>query len=309
MTRMPYWFRTLARARASRIVLGCVLLLLVPASAPTNGQTAALTLTRDQMRDFLATAKILKGKQTPRGVTRPSRVTLSDGTLTHDAAFSSVDERKSIERFASGRVELDFVDSYKYTLAAYRVAELVGLDHMMPVHVEREWLGDKGALSWWIDAVMDEGDRLKKKIQPPRPEEWNQQMYRMRVFAQLVADSDRNLGNLLIDAEWKAWMIDFTRAFRRSKTVLAPGDLTKCDRSLLQKLRTLTAEQVAAATKPYVGPPEIAALMARRDQIVGIFDRLIAETANRKCCTDPLSCQTGLSTDLVQAADVRVIQR
>ena len=61
------------------------------------------------------------------------------------------------------------------------------------------------------------------------------------------------------------------------KTVLAAADLTKCDREVLQKLRTLTAEQVAAATKPYVGPLEIAALMARREQIVGIFDRLITE--------------------------------
>jgi hypothetical protein len=161
--------------------------------------------------------------------------------------------------------------------AAYRVAELVGLDQMMPVHVEREWRGEKGALSWWIDAVMDERDRLEKKVQPPRPGEWNQQMYRMRVFAQLVADSDRNLGNVLIDADWKAWMIDFTRAFRRSRTVLAPANLTKCDRSLLQKIRTLTAGQVAAATTPYVGPAEIDALMARRDQIVAIFDKLIAE--------------------------------
>ena len=260
-----------------RRVLVLVLLLLVPVSAPTNGQTTAVTLTREQMRDFLTNATILKGKQTPRGVTRPMRVTLSDGTLTHDAAFSSVDERKSIERFASGKVELDFVDSYKSTLAAYRVAELVGLDHMMPVHVEREWRGDKGSLSWWIDAVMDEGDRRKKKVQPPRSEEWNQQMYRMRVFAQLVADSDRNLGNVLIDADWKTWMIDFTRAFRRSKTVLAPADLARCDRSVLQRIRALTAEQVAAATKPYVGPIEIDALMARRDQIVGIFDKLIAE--------------------------------
>jgi hypothetical protein len=274
---MPRRFRPFRVGRASRIALGCVLLLVMPAPASADAQTAAVTLTREQMRDFLATAKILKGTQTPRGITRPMRVTLSDGTLTHDAAFSPVDERRSIERFPSGRVEFDFVDSYKYTLAAYRLAELVGLDHMMPVHVEREWRGHKGALSWWIDAVMDEGDRLKKKMHPPRPDEWNQQVYRMRVFAQLVADTDRNLGNLLIDAEWKAWMIDFTRAFRKSKTVLAPADLTKCDREVLQKLRTLTTEQVAAATKPYVGPLEIAALMGRRDQIVGIFDRLITE--------------------------------
>ncbi len=248
MTSTSRGVRTCARALASHIVLGCVWLLLVPASAPTNGQTMAETLTREQMRAFLASAKILKGKRTPRGVTAPSRVTLSDGTLTHDAAFSSVDEHRSIERFASGKVERDFVDSYKYTLAAYRVAELVALDQMMPVHVE-----------------------------PPHPQEWNLQMYRMLVFAQLVADSDRNLGNVLIDAQWKAWMIDFTRAFRRNRTVLAPAELTKCDRGLLEKIRLLTAEQVAAATKPYVGPPEIDALMARRDQIVGIFDKLIAE--------------------------------
>jgi hypothetical protein len=100
------------------------------------------------------------------------RVTLSDGILTHDAAFSSVDERKPVERFESGKVELDFVDSYKYTLPAYRVEELVRLDHMMPLHVEREWRSQKGALSWWIDAVMDEGDRRKKKILPPRPQDW-----------------------------------------------------------------------------------------------------------------------------------------
>src|SRR5688500_17082032 len=56
-----------------------------------------------------------EGHTDPRGVTRPMRVTLSDGTLTHDAAFSSVDERRSIERFPSGRVEFDFVDSYTYT--------------------------------------------------------------------------------------------------------------------------------------------------------------------------------------------------
>jgi hypothetical protein len=74
-------------------------------------------------------------------------------------------------------------------------------------------------------------------VQPPRPEDWNEQMYRMRVSAQLVADSDRNVGNVLIDAEWKAWMIDFTRAFRRSKTVLTPVDLTKWDRGLVQKIR------------------------------------------------------------------------
>jgi hypothetical protein len=246
-----------------------------PAPAPA-GQTAAPVLSREQIREFLKTAKIIKGKDTVKGVTRPMRVTLSDGTLTHDAAFSTVDEHKNVERFEGGRAELDFVDSYKFTLAAYKVAELVGLDHMMPVHVEREWRGQKGALAWWVEAKMDEGERLKSKVPVPNPAAWNEQMYRMRVFMQLVADTDRNVGNILIDADWKLWMIDFTRAFRRNKSVLSDKDLKKCDRELLAKLRALTAEQVAAATNPYLTNAEIVPLLSRRDQIVKLFDALAA---------------------------------
>ncbi len=256
-----------------------MLVLLLPVVVGADDrQTVAPSLTREQMAEFLATATILKGKDTPRGVTRPVRVTLSDGTLTHDALFSTVDERKAVERFAGGRVELDFVDSYKYTLAAYNIAELLDLDEMMPVHVEREWRGKKGALAWWVDDVMmEEGERLKKKVPVPNPKAWNQQMYRMRVFTQLVADTDRNVGNILIDANWKLWMIDFTRAFRRNKTLPSAGDLTQCDRGLLERLRSLTAEQVAATTRPYLTGAEIEPLMARRDQIVRLFEKLIAE--------------------------------
>jgi hypothetical protein len=271
--------------RGAVATLGLLLALLATpahggqaAAAPTApvGQTTAPALSREQIRQFLETATIIKGKDTVKGVTRPMRVTLTDGTLTHDAAFSAVHEHKNVERFEGGRVELDFVDSYKFTLAAYKVAELVGLDHMMPVHVEREWRGQKGALAWWVDAKMDEGERLKSKVQVPNPAAWNEQMYRMRVFTQLVADTDRNMGNILIDADWKLWMIDFTRAFRRNKSVLSDKDLKKCDRELLAKLRALTAEQVAMATKPYLTNAEIVPLLARRDQIVKLFDALAA---------------------------------
>jgi hypothetical protein len=264
--------------RSTRVALAiCALLLAAPPAPALRGQGAASSLTRDQIRDFLQHARIVKSKAIPIGVTRPVRLTLSDGTITHDAAFSAVDEHRSVERFASGRVELDFVDSYKYSLAAYKVAELLGLEGMMPVHVERTWDGQKGALAWWVDAQMDEGARLKNRVRVPDPAKWNEQMYRMRVFSQLVADSDRNVGNILIDADWNLWMIDFTRAFRRTRTLLSASDLTKCDRRLLEKLRALTAEQVAAATRPYLGGAEVEPLMIRRDLIVALFEKLVAE--------------------------------
>ena len=96
---------------------------------------------------------------------------------------------------------------------------------------------------------FDEGERLKRARQPPDRESWNRQMYRMRVFTQLVADTDRNVGNVLIRRDWKLWMIDFTRAFRRMTTLMAPGDLTRCDRALLERLRALTKDTVTAATQ------------------------------------------------------------
>ena len=85
---------------------------------------------------------------------------------------------------------------------------------MMPVTVHRTWDGHEGTITWWIDDAFDERTRLKEKRQPPNALAWSHQMHKMRVFAALVGDSDRNLGNVLITEDWKLWMIDFTRAFR-----------------------------------------------------------------------------------------------
>jgi hypothetical protein len=266
-------------ARHLRFWLAVFLVTGMPlASSAQPISPAQPALSKEAIRQFLTSAKVIAHKNVPKGTTRPVRLTLTDGTLTHDAAFSTVDEHISVMRFQSGRIELDFVDSYKYTVAAYRVAELLGLDDMMPVTVERKWDGQTGSLTWWVDDVkFDEGQRLKLKMQAPDPSAWNQQMHRMRVFTQLVADSDRNVGNVLITNEWKLWMIDFTRAFRRTRQLLAPGDLTGCDRRLLARLRELTKAELVAATTPYVGESEIAALMARRDAIVAQFEKLVAE--------------------------------
>lgn len=254
-----------------------VVTLLLLASGLAARAAAETTLTRDEQAQFLLTARIVSAKDIGKGVTRPSRVTLTNGTVTHDAAFSAVDEYQSIMRFKSGRTELDFRDSYKYTVAAYRLAVLIGLDDMMPVTVVREIQHQKGSLSWWVDDVKwEEGDRLKLKLEAPDPEAWNKQMFRMRLFTQLIADTDRNVGNVLITSDWKLWMIDFTRAFRRTNKLLAPGDVTRCDRQVLEKLRALTKDQITEHTKPFITPPEIDALVARRDALLALVDSLVA---------------------------------
>jgi hypothetical protein len=246
-------------------------------SAPTSAKPPDASLTPEEMRQFLLTAKVIAHKDSSKGITHPYRLTLTNGTLTHEAFFSTVQENQPVMKFDGGRTELDFVDSYAYNIAAYGVAEAVGLADMMPVTVEIKWNGHKGSLAWAVDTMMDEQTRLAKKVEPPDREAWNQQMYRMRVFSQLVADTDRNLGNVLIDRNWKLWMIDFTRAFRHTRTLLAPGDLQRCDRQLLARLRELTPEALEAKTKPFIGRAEIDPMIARRDLIVQTFEKLIAE--------------------------------
>ncbi len=120
---------------------------------------------------------------------------------------------------------MNFVDSYKYNIAAYELAEMLGLDDMLPVYVERSWQGNPGSLSWWLPVKMDEEERIKQKITPPDPDAWNNQMYKIRVFDQLVYDNDPNLTNVLIGADFKIWRVDFSRAFRLYKDLRNPKDL------------------------------------------------------------------------------------
>jgi hypothetical protein len=235
------------------------------------------TLTKEQIKQFLLTAKVVDSKQPTKGVTDTCRLTLSDGTLTHDASFQSIDKHRVTAEFANGQAEVNFVDSYKYNIAAYALAELLGLDDMLPVYVERKWKGDAGSLSWWLPVKMDEMERVKKKIPVKDIDAWNKQMYRIQVFDQLVYDTDPNLTNVLIGEDWKLWRIDFTRAFRISEELRNPKGLVRCDRQLFDKLRTLDANEVAARTTYYLTKTEVKAVMARRDKIVAQFQKLISE--------------------------------
>ena len=252
-------------------------LLAILAAFADAAQVKPLPLTEQQMRDFLLNAKVIQKRGTSKGITGVSRVTLSDGTFTNDASFQTIDEARSVKELATGQREINFRDSYKFNIAAYELARLVGLGDMMPVTVERKYAGKTGALSWWLPVMMDEGDRLKKKIIPPDLEAWNHQIYKMRVFAQLVYDTDRNLGNVLISEDWHLWMIDFSRAFRIRTDLENAANLVKCERQLLENLRKLNAADVAEKTKGYLTQMEINGVMARRDKIVALFEKLIKE--------------------------------
>jgi len=236
-------------------------------------RAADAPLTAEQKEQFLRTARIIKKHDAKKGVTGTTQVTMTDGTVTHDASVQTIDEFKAKFQSDDGRTEMNFKDSYKFNIAAWKLSRLLGIDDMIPPSVERKYEGKSASYTWWIEDVqMDEVERTKKKIEPPDKERWNQEMYVVRVFDQLLYNTDRNLTNLLIDKDWRIWMIDHTRAFRTYHDLQAPKNLVQCDRGLLAKMKTLDQDTLFKELTPYVSKDEVKGLIFRRDRIVKFFD-------------------------------------
>jgi hypothetical protein len=234
--------------------------------------------TEQQKIDFMQNAKVIASHQVSTGITGPPRLTLTDGTVTHDGSFQTVDEHAPVKQMTDGTTILNFKDDWRFNIAGYRVAKMIGLDDMVPVYTHRKYDGKDGSISWWVPNVMfDEGVRLKRGEHPVDMDAWNHQMYDLRVLTQLFYDQDPNLTNVLIDKDWKIWRIDFSRAFAEFKSLPAQKDLVMCRKDVYAKLKQLNYDDVLSATQPYLAKGQVKALIARRDKIVETFDKLIAK--------------------------------
>ena len=260
------------------LVLGVFFVVCTSALLAGQGVLPAATpsLAPEDMEAFLMKAKVTNRRDAGSGVTGSSRVTLSDGRLTHDAHVQAVDVARAV--FTAGKAsEVNFKDTYRYNIAGYRLARLIGLANV-PMSVERNIEGKLAAVTWWVDDVqMDEGARLKKKTMAPDVQRFAKQIQVMKIWDELIQNKDRNGGNLLWTSDWSMWLIDHTRAFRLGKELVAPADLTRCDRRLLEGMRALTAESLAKAVGDSLTKEEQGAVLARRDLIVKHFDDRIAK--------------------------------
>jgi hypothetical protein len=256
--------------RAGGIVVAIV------ASFAAIAQQPYLSWNDEQREEFLRRGEVLRSRELGIGITNSLRLELEHDGVEHSAHFQSVNERALSRRTASG-VEMHFADSYKFNIAAYRLDRLLGLN-MIPVSIERPFRRESGAFTWWVDSVlMMEKDRFLKKISPPDQEDWNEQMYRVRIFNELVYNTDPNLGNVLITTDWQIKLIDFTRAFRPFRSLRRKKNLVKIDRRLLAALKDLNPADVETAMSGLLTGLELKGLLARRGLIVEFFEEKIRE--------------------------------
>jgi hypothetical protein len=267
-------------------VLVVTLIALAAGPSPAAAQTAVTTpaapsLSPAEMEKFLLDGRVVKNVRVLKGVTDARQVTLSNGAVTHDAQIQTVDISKPLFEVAPKQTEINFRDCYCYNIAAYRLAVLLGLDNV-PMSVKRVVEDKPAAVTWWLEEVMDEGDRRKEKLahsNPLRAADYYGVMY---VFDELIQNRDRNVGNMMWGRDSKMWMIDHTRAFRLGKDLRNPGNLTRIERSLFDKLRTLDRQAFADAVKTILNKDEIDALFIRRNRLVQLFDQRIASLGEAK---------------------------
>jgi hypothetical protein len=258
------------------LVLAIVLLARAGLLAQQATPAAQPALTHGEMEALLLKGKVTNSRNAGKGVTGSTRVTLSDGRITHDAQVQAIDVYKSV--FNAGKAsEVNFRDTYRYNIAGYRLARLIGLN-TVPMSVERDMNGAKAAVTWWVDDVMmDEDGRIKKKTVGPNALRFANQIQIMKIWDELIQNKDRNRGNLLWTNDWTLWLIDHTRAFRLDKKLQNPENLMRCDRGLLDALRQMTAESLAKAVGDSLTDAEQEAVMARRDLLVRHFEDRLAK--------------------------------
>ena len=254
-------------------------MLLARVAAPVllvrRAKAAPVTFKAAEVEEFLRTAKVRKTKSTRVGITAPTRAVMTRSNITHDAHIQTVDESKTMYQTSQG-TEWNFRDSWRFNVAAYHLDQMLGLN-MVPPSIERSYRGNSAAFTWWIAGAMMEVDRTKKKMEPPDVDRFNAQTHIVRVFDQLIFNTDRNLQNLLIDRDWNLWMIDHTRAFRMLKDLREPKNLVRCERRLLGALRALSGSPLQERTENYLTSPERDGLLARRDKIVTMYEDMIRE--------------------------------
>jgi hypothetical protein len=225
---------------------------------------------------FLLEGTIVDTKQPPGGRSRSVRATLRLDGVEHDAMVHTIDEWRASYRLED-TTEIDFRDSYRNNVAAYRLDRLLRLG-MVPVTVPRSYRGRAASFMWWVeDRQMSELERVRDGVRPPEPGAWTRQMVTVRIFDQLIYNTDRHTNNLLIDGGWRLWMIDHTRSFKVFHELRDPEQLgQRCDRGMLEAMRGLDEATLRETMEGLLNPDQIRGLLGRRDAIVAHFDELIA---------------------------------
>lgn len=224
--------------------------------------------------EALRTGTIVEQKVMSRGVAQNTKLVLESEGVSFHAVFRTIDVAEK-EKTGSKRMVVKYRDSWQFEIAAYELNELLGIGRIPPV-VERIINGTPGSIQIWMEETTPEDILVKEgHLDPPNTTSWLQQKSIMTVFDALIANSDRNQGNLLIDTHWNIWFIDQTRAFRETSALIDKDHLKTCERSLFQALQQTSDNAIRERVESYLTSGEMKKLLRRHSKLVDHIEKLI----------------------------------
>jgi hypothetical protein len=216
----------------------------------------------EEFETFIKTAPIVRVEDIPLGVTKPRHGFFAPSSPVEGVAIKALRPSR----------ESGYFESYQSEIAAYELDKLLGMD-MVPVTVERLYEGRPASAQLWVTDTVYRKTLREQKQQAPNVADWARQVNRWRVFDNLIANIDRNEGNLLVlrSPDWHLVLIDHSRAFTNTTKMIF--EMTQIDRPLYEKMKALDAKTLDARLGKLVldGSKSI---LRRRDIIVAHLEKL-----------------------------------
>ena len=213
-----------------------------------------------EMEAHLRTATVERIEDIGTGVTHPRRAHLKEITPFDSFAWKVL---------PPGR-RGGYWESYKSEIAAYELDKLLDMN-VIPPAVERTIDGETGAAVMWLASprsVKQSGGQV------PSAPVWGRSIRTMKMFDDLIANIDRNAGNILIGAPGELILIDHSRAFGTDKKLVNP--LERVDAAVWARMRALDHQQLTQTLGRWIDGDQIQALLDRRDAMIKAVDKLVA---------------------------------
>jgi hypothetical protein len=218
-----------------------------------------------EIEAYLRSAQIVKLDELSVGVTKPKKATLAPGGLVAHLAWKAI---------PPGMYQGSW-ESYKAEVAAYELDKLLALD-MVPPTVEKTYRGDRGAAVMWASPTKSFKEFGGTGAPtPPGAKQmwWTRQIVKAKMFDNLIANTDPNLGNWLVDPSWNIILIDHSRCFTTTKTM--QHEMTRVEPVLWDKIQTLTEASLKPIIGQWMDAGQLRAVIQRRDKMRDIVDQLV----------------------------------
>ncbi len=235
--------------------------------------------------EALRTGDIIERETMSRGVAKNIKLLIEYKDVRFKAVMRLIDVSEK-EKTGSPRMVVKYRDSCIFEVAAYELSEILGIGRVPPTALRVLNQAD-GTVQIWMEGMAPEDIMVKEgRLKPPNKSKWWKQKAIMWVFDALIANTDRNQGNLLIDKNWNLWLIDHTRAFRETSVLFDVEHLDLCERRLWTALLETDDETIRKRLEPYLTSAELTKLFLRKQKLIKHYKKRIKKYGEEKILYD-----------------------